>query len=290
MIRSGFISGTVDLDFGVGTVVGLKVNPMGNARPLLTWLIEFPKVARVRNNLSASWRWALSLGMMSVTVLATACGPVGIDLRDLGQNGSEAGTTLYVVQNGDTLSGIAAAHGTTVEALIRMNAAAYPKMAESQGRIIVAGWKLTVPVAVAQVNPDKPLAAAPVAVGTDPVASPGGFFDEAAAAEITRLTNEERARNGLTALIVDAGLTDIARKRAVEIVTDFSHAKILDYCACGENIHAHRLDYSALSFVSDWLASPGHRGTMMSDYVKIGVGVYRLNSLAAAYAVQDFSR
>ncbi len=267
---------------------------MGNARPLLTWLIEFPKVARVRNNLSASWRWALSLGMMGVTVLVTACGPVGIDLRDLGQNGSEAGTTLYVVQNGDTLSGIAAAHGTTVEALIRMNAAAYPKMTESQGRVIVAGWKLTVPAGVARTNPDQPAAAAPnapIVADATSVISQDGAFDDAAAAEIVRLTNDERARNGLAGLTVEDGLTSLARQRSTELVTDFSHSGFTaSGCAgCGENIAGWYAGQSAEGFVQQWTSSPAHHANMLeTSFTSIGVGVYRVQASNLAYAVQIF--
>jgi uncharacterized protein YkwD len=126
-------------------------------------------------------------------------------------------------------------------------------------------------------------------VGPAPDAN-GGYFDHEAALEIVQLTNEERARQGLKPLAIDEGLMDLARKRAVEVVTDWGHQGLHDDCPteCGENIVSHhRPEASAADFVVVWMNSEGHRNNMLRDgYSSIGAGVYRLKT--RSYAVQLF--
>lgn len=116
---------------------------------------------------------------------------------------SNAQTSTYVVQAGDTLSGIAARYGTTAEELIRLNSDQYPRLAESNGRIVVAGWVLVVPggapPSVASAGGQGAGVAQPAAVvESAPVQdAQGGYFDEAMALEIIRLTNAERVAAGL---------------------------------------------------------------------------------------------
>jgi uncharacterized protein YkwD len=128
--------------------------------------------------------------------------------------------------------------------------------------------------------------AVPVVVATSPALdADGGYYDYAAALEIVRLTNEFRAQNGKKPLTVDERLMDIARKRAKEIVTNYSHAGLDAYCDCGENIVRGGIP-NPLAAVNSWLNSDGHRTNMLHIYSKIGVGVYVKDGLA--YYSQEF--
>lgn len=127
-----------------------------------------------------------------------------------------------------------------------------------------------------------------VIVATSPALdADGGYYDYAAALEIVRLTNEFRVQNGKKPLAVDERLMDIARKRAKEIVKDFSHSGMSAYCGtCSENIIGWGLS-SPRFLVDKWIASNGHRDNMVdTDYAKIGVGAYKTS--VAVYAVQYF--
>jgi uncharacterized protein YkwD len=107
--------------------------------------------------------------------------------------------------------------------------------------------------------------------------------------EIVQLTNAERAKTGAGALRVDEGLMDIARKRALEIVTDYSHAGKAKYCNCGENIDSNWFTQaSAGAFMAEWLGSDTHHQNFLrTEYSRIGVGVYVIKG-SWAYAVQIF--
>lgn len=214
-------------------------------------------------------------------------------------NGAEGQpTSTYVVQAGDTLSGIAARYGTTADELIRLNGDQYPRLAESNGRIVVAGWVLVVPggappsvasaggqgagVAVAQ--PAAVVESAPVQDAQ------GGYFDEAMALEIIRLTNAERVAAGLPELAVDDGLMSIARLRAVDIVTDFSHNGLRTRCGyCGENAGTRiGRTRTASIHVAGWMNSEGHRRNILNpDVARLGVAVYMLGN--KSHAIQIFA-
>ncbi len=226
-----------------------------------------------------------------------------------------APTQPYTVQPGDTLSGIAVTFRTTVDNVITLNAGAYPQMADR--RTLVAGWTIQVPMgagipnaeaiaangsaAVAAVT-SEPTAVAPQAVvaPAQPTAAgpvrdaSGGYFDYDAALEIIRLTNEARAQAGLGPLEIDEGLMEIARKRAVEIVSDWGHQGLADDCGeCGENIAGGSLNSSAAWFVSRWMNSEGHRNNILdAGATLIGVGIYawgnKLSLNRTSNAVQDF--
>lgn len=243
--------------------------------------------------------YAVALVVAVAAFVLTACGPVNVDLRGHGGDGARVvETTTYVVKEGDTLSGIASAYGTSVEELITLNAEKYPKLAESKGRVIVPGWELTVPrrssgqaTANGGAVQDTSAPASTPQANAPQVDANGGYFDYDAALEIVRLTNEERARYGLPPLNVDEGLMDIARKRSVEIVANFSHDGKSQYCNCGENIIARRYRFSAQGLMNGWIESQSHRENMLRDvYQNIGVGVYRLQTTDAVYAVQIFTR
>jgi len=127
----------------------------------------------------------------------------------------------------------------------------------------------------------------PDVVATSPALDvDGGYYDYGAALEIVRLTNEFRLLNGKKPLAIDERLMDIARKRAKEIIGDFSHTGIDKFCNCGENIVGWGTS-SPNFLVDQWIASHGHRENMLVDqYARIGVGVYK--TLVGVYAVQNF--
>lgn len=104
------------------------------------------------------------------------------------------------------------------------------------------------------------------------------------AAEVIRLVNEERAKQGLPALKTTDALTRAAQVRADELLTLFSHTRPdgrscftalgeagVSYRAAGENI---AMGYpTPAAVVEGWMNSPGHRDNILSDsYTTIGVG------------------
>ena len=119
--------------------------------------------------------------------------------------------------------------------------------------------------------------AVPVIVATSPALDgDGGYYDYAAALEIVRLTNEFRVQNGKKPLAVDERLMDIARKRAKEIVKDFSHDGLDTYCGDrGENAGKRPSRFfSAGAQLQGWMDSSGHRTNLLYGYSKICVGTY----------------
>jgi uncharacterized protein YkwD len=125
------------------------------------------------------------------------------------------------------------------------------------------------------------ITAAPVIVATSPALdADGGYYDYAAALEIVRLTNEFRAQNGKKPLAIDERLMDIARKRAKEIVKDFSHAGIVSMCReCWENLSGWPVGSSPQFLVNQWMASDGHRDNILrTEHYKIGAAAYKTNA------------
>lgn len=104
------------------------------------------------------------------------------------------------------------------------------------------------------------------------------------AAEVVRLVNIERAKEGLSALTMDERLCQAALIRAAEIGKYFSHTRPdgtscftvlkelgISYSYCGENIAGGQRTPAAV--VEGWMNSPGHRANIMSaNFSKIGVG------------------
>lgn len=103
--------------------------------------------------------------------------------------------------------------------------------------------------------------------------------------EIIDLTNEYRVSLGLNELEEDSRLTDIARIRSQEIVTNWSHIRAdgsmysdmirdidYDYYCIGENLA--RYQKTPEEALKMWKESPSHNENLVGEYTKIGVGVY----------------
>lgn len=108
--------------------------------------------------------------------------------------------------------------------------------------------------------------------------------DNEFAAEVLRLVNIERKKEGLSELKCDETLQKAAQARADEIVTYYSHTRpdgsdcftILDEYnyrtwACAENIAAGLTTPAAV--VGGWMNSSGHRANILGDYKYLGVGI-----------------
>lgn len=121
-------------------------------------------------------------------------------------------------------------------------------------------------------------------------------------AEVVRLVNVERAKEGLAPLETFDSLTQAAEIRAQEIVQVFAHERpdgtdcftALDETGAnrgaytsGENIAAGSSTPAAV--VEQWMNSPGHRANILSpDYTHIGVGYASASDMYHHYWVQLF--
>lgn len=119
-------------------------------------------------------------------------------------------------------------------------------------------------------------------------------------AEVVRLVNEERAKEGLPPLGTFDSLSAAAQVRAPEIVTLFEHTRPdgrecftalkeagVSYYTAGENIAAGQSTPAAV--VESWMNSPGHRANILNkDFTHIGVGYVKSGSGYGSYWVQMF--
>ena len=246
-----------------------------------------------------------------VMMLAAGCarGPLAwLDAR--------LGGITYTVGPGDTLSDIAALHGTTADELVRVNAAAYPSLSDNPALLRV-GWELTIPGpglpsgAVAH-RADSDLADSTTGSANKVSRAPAVATDDelrAVEQEIIRLTNEARRSEGLPELEVDPALMEIARERAQQLPGNYSH-----YGPSGEVIcrvlaaergygSAHTLaenvgtgprmtesSHSDMAFTRSWLSSAGHRANILHPQLRrLGVGVYCGSSELLCHGVQLFA-
>ena len=118
-------------------------------------------------------------------------------------------------------------------------------------------------------------------------------------AQVVKLVNAERAKEGLSPLTVDTSVQAAAQVRAVEIQTSFSHTRPngssfstalkeqnVSYRSAGENIAWGQR--SPQEVVTAWMNSAGHRANIMNaNFTKIGVGYYQ-NSNGTKYWSQLF--
>lgn len=119
-------------------------------------------------------------------------------------------------------------------------------------------------------------------------------------AEILRLVNAERAREGVAPLTLNTTLCAAAQLRARELPTQFAHTRpdgtqcftVLDqvgqrYRTAGENIAAGQT--SPAQVMSDWMNSPGHRRNILdASFTQLGVGYLQTDSGYGEYWVQLF--
>ncbi len=115
----------------------------------------------------------------------------------------------------------------------------------------------------------------------------GNTSESGYAAEVVRLVNAERAKEGLSALKSDSTVQSAAQVRAQEIVSTFSHTRPngsscftaleaagVKYSGAGENIAYGQK--SPEDVVNAWMNSPGHRANIMNkNFTTIGVGCYK---------------
>lgn len=117
--------------------------------------------------------------------------------------------------------------------------------------------------------------------------------------EVLKITNKERAAEGLGALSVFSDLQKVGDVRAKEITEVFSHDRPdgsscftalnnIPWSACGENIAAGQTGPAEV--MSAWMTSPGHRSNIMDgNYKHIGIGyTFKQASEYGYYWVQMF--
>ena len=120
------------------------------------------------------------------------------------------------------------------------------------------------------------------------------------AKQVVNLVNEERAKAGVSALVLDETLASAAMVRATEIETSFSHTRPdgrsfstvlsdmgIQYRRSGENIAWGQQSPKAV--MEGWMNSKGHRANILNpNFTKIGVG-YRKNAAGRTYWTQLFT-
>lgn len=119
--------------------------------------------------------------------------------------------------------------------------------------------------------------------------------------EVVRLVNEERAKEGLSALTLSERVQAAAMVRAAECEQSFSHTRPdgssfstalkeqnVTYRSAGENIAWGQR--SPEEVITAWMNSSGHRANIMNpNYTTIGVGYYK-NANGTRYWCQLFTR
>lgn len=121
--------------------------------------------------------------------------------------------------------------------------------------------------------------------------------------DVLALVNQERAKNGLSALAWGTTCENAATVRAREIMTSYSHTRpdgsAFD-TACpvpasggkaGENLNAGNAAVSPETVVASWMASPDHRANILDPnfkYVSVGF-IFDPNSSYKTYWSQFFS-
>lgn len=148
----------------------------------------------------------------------------------------------------------------------------------------------------------KPNTQKPQTPGTQQPPAPQTQTPQELAAEVVRLVNVERAKEGLPALGTFDSLTKSAEIRAPETAKLFSHDRP-DGSSCftaldatgaskgaytsGENIAAG--SSTAADVVEQWMNSPGHRANILNkDFTHIGVAYCKSSSGYGHYWVQMF--
>ena len=112
------------------------------------------------------------------------------------------------------------------------------------------------------------------------------YYDSSAAQQVFSLVNQERVNNGLPELTWDSDMASYSDRRAMEIVTDFSHNSAGGKMNVGENIAKGAI--SPEMVMDGWMRSDGHRANILNaSYTKISVSCYYDGS--TYYWVQNFA-
>lgn len=106
--------------------------------------------------------------------------------------------------------------------------------------------------------------------------------------KVLGLVNNERAKNGLSALTLDSSLSTVARNHSYDMAKNnfFDHTNLsgqspfdrlkaagISYSSAGENIAAGQS--TPQEVVNAWMNSSGHRANILNvNYTKMGVGYY----------------
>lgn len=118
------------------------------------------------------------------------------------------------------------------------------------------------------------------------------------AADIARLTNEHRKRNGLSALKFNADMSEVAQSWSSRLAKagTLSHNPLYSkeipkgWRLASENVLQNWNQASAEQLVKQWINSPGHNANMLNpDITDIGVG-YHVGPDGRAWATQNFAR
>ena len=123
-------------------------------------------------------------------------------------------------------------------------------------------------------------------------------FNDKYAKEVLNIVNKERTKNGLEPLVSNNTLNEIAKTRATEIVTSFSHSRP-DGSSCFSAIDKYNIRWRTLgeniaggykspsSVMNAWMNSDGHRANILNkDFESVGIACYNYNG--TYYWVQFF--
>jgi len=150
-------------------------------------------------------------------------------------------------------------------------------------------------------KPKTPKAPASDSVQTQPAAPVGEIDTSEFAAEVLRMVNAEREKEGLSALSTDTILTQMAQQRAGELVESYSHVRpngersksICDeyetsLIFAGENA---ALNATPAEVMEAWMNSQGHRNNILRENAEyLGIGFVQKPNSTRFYWVQLFAR
>lgn len=190
-----------------------------------------------------------------------------------------AASTTYVVQQGDSLWKIARQFKVSFSDILAANKSL------KNVHLIYPNQKITLPSGAGT--------STSTSSGSDNIAQGNSSAIAGSVAgieaEVLRLVNAERAKEGLKALTMSDKLVNLAEMKAQDMAQKnyFSHTSPtygtpfemlqkygVSYRSAGENIAAGQATAEAV--MRDWLNSSGHRANIMNaNYTEIGVGYYK---------------
>ncbi|BCJ86242.1 CAP domain-containing protein [Effusibacillus dendaii] len=215
---------------------------------------------------------------------------------------------LYTVKTGDTLWKIATSHHTTVASLMKTNGLKSTTIFPGQFLLIPSNsntpLKQGSAAAPVPVKPTTPTAPQPApATPSKPTTSTSAQTYPQQVLDVLQMVNNERAKNGLSALTIDPLLQKDAMIKAQDMRDkhyfdhqsptygspfDLMKSLGITYSYAGENIAAGQ--QTAQAVMNDWMNSSGHRANILNpNYTKIGIG-YVTGGDFGTYWTQEFIR